>query len=268
MKSRSLKAVLAIAFIFLFCQASPDFGQAQEYRLSWAGDATLLGAGLGTAIVSQFLLQNASTSSLGPIDIEKVNGFDRLAVFGYSHPLDVTSDIFEYTTAAVPAMLAFLLRFDQSASIGVVYLETLSFAFAAKNLLKYLVPRYRPYLYSDLPAGTGPAKSEYGDSFPSGHATIAFTAAAFSVYTFHLYFPSSSFLLPLALTSYGLATLTATFRVVSGMHFLTDVLAGALLGTTLGFLVPLVHRAGPQKSNENRISLLASPDAIMLRFSW
>jgi undecaprenyl-diphosphatase len=236
--------------------------------LSWAGDATLLAAGLGTAIFSQFLLPNTSTSSLGAIDIGKVNAFDRLAVFSYSHPLDVSSDIFQYTTAALPAMFAFLCQFDQATSIGIVYLETLSFAFAAKNLLKYLVPRYRPYLYSALPAGTGPAQSEYSDSFPSGHATIAFAAATFSVYTFHLYFPSSPYLLPLALTSYGLATLTATFRVVSGMHFLTDVVAGALLGTSMGFLVPLVHRAKPQKSDGNEISLVASPDSIMLRFSW
>jgi membrane-associated phospholipid phosphatase len=165
-------------------------------------------------------------------------------------------------------MFAFLCRLDQVAAIGVVYLETLSFAFAAKNLLKYLVPRYRPYLYSGLPAGTGPAPSEYSDSFPSGHATIAFAAATFSLFTFQAYFPSSPYLLPLALAGYGLATLTASFRVVSGMHFLTDVLAGALLGMTVGYVVPLVHRAGAKKGNGHETSLVASPNAIMLRFTW
>jgi membrane-associated phospholipid phosphatase len=257
---------LALAAVFSLAPLCPT--RAQEYRLTWVGDGTLLAAGLGSAVLSQFLLQNAPPGSPGTMDIGTVNAFDRWAVFGYSNALDVTSSVFQYATAAIPAMFAFLCRADQAATIGAVYLEALSWAFAAKNLLKYLLPRFRPYLYSPLPAGTGPAGSEYSDSFPSGHATIAFTAATFSLYTFHVYFPSSRYLLPLALAGYGLASLTATFRVVSGMHFLTDVLAGALLGTTLGYVVPLVHRAGPMNGNGGKTSLVASPDAIMLRFAW
>jgi membrane-associated phospholipid phosphatase len=263
-----MKRCLPLAFIALFSLAPLCPTEAQEYKLTWAGDGTLLAAGLGSALLSQFLLQGASAGSLGAIDIERVNAFDRWAAFGYSHPLDVTSDVFQYATAAIPLTFAFLCRADQAATIGVVYLEALSWAFAAKNLLKYLVPRYRPYLYSPLPSGGGPASSEYSDSFPSGHATIAFTAATFSLYTFHAYFPSSPYLLPLALASYGLASLTATFRVVSGMHFLTDVLAGALLGTTLGYVVPLVHRVVAEKGNRGKSALVAAPDAIMLRFAW
>ncbi len=237
--------------------------QAQEYSLSWIGDGALLATGLSSAILSQVLLQSASPGSLGDI-----NAFDRLAVFGYSNALDITSDVFQYATAAIPVMFAFLCRLDQAAAIGVVYLEALSWAFAAKNLLKFLVPRYRPYVYSSLPAGGGPPPSEYADSFPSGHATIAFTATAFSLYTFQTYFPSSPYLLPLALAGYGLAALTATFRVVSGMHFLTDVLAGALLGTIMGYGIPLLHRAWARKDGSGQVELEASPAALMLRVSW
>jgi undecaprenyl-diphosphatase len=258
----SIASPLALAAVLWLAPARPV--QAQEYRLSWIGDGALLAAGLGSAVLSQVLTQNASPGSLGPIDIATVNSIDRLAVFSYSNALDVTSDVFQYTTAAIPVMFAFLCRIDQAAAIGVVYLEALSWAFAAKNLLKFLVPRYRPYLYS----GGGPASSESTDSFPSGHATIAFTAAAFSLYTFQTYFPSSPYLLPLALASYGLASLTATFRVVSGMHFLTDVLAGALLGTAMGYGIPLLHRAWAKKGGKSEVALAASPDAIMLRFSW
>jgi membrane-associated phospholipid phosphatase len=242
--------------------------EAEEYRLSWVGDGIALPAGLGSALFSQLLLQTPSAESLGTVDIATVNALDRLAVFGYSHALDVTSDVFQYATAAIPVTFAFLCPIDQAATIGVVYLEALSWAFAAKNLLKVLVPRYRPYLYEPLPGGTGPSPHESTDSFPSGHATIAFTAAAFSLYTFQTYFPRSPYLLPVGLAGYGLAALTATFRVVSGMHFLTDVLAGALLGTAVGYVVPLLHRTGGEKGNQSRTSLLASPAAIMFRISW
>jgi membrane-associated phospholipid phosphatase len=253
-------SLLILAAVLWLAPTRP--AQAQEYRLSWIADGALLAAGLGSAIASQFLLQNASAGSLGPIDIAKVNPFDRLAVFGYSNALDITGDVFQYATAAIPVTFAFLCRLDQVAAIGVVYLEALSWAFAAKNLLKFLVPRYRPYLYS----GSGPAPST--DSFPSGHATIAFTAAAFSLYTFQAYFPSSPYLLPLALAGYGLAGLTATFRVVSGMHFLTDVLAGALLGTAVGYGIPLLHRTWARKRGGSEVALEASPAAVMLRVSW
>ena len=262
------RIVRPLALAALLWLAPVYTSQAQEYRLSWIGDGALLATGLSSAILSQVLLQDAAPGSLGAIDISKVNAFDRLAVFGYSHALDVTSDVFQYATAAIPVMFAFLCRLDQTAAIGVVYLEALSWAFAAKNLLKFLVPRYRPYLYSPLPAGSGPAASEYADSFPSGHATIAFTAAAFSLYTFQTYFPSSPYLLPVALAGYGLATLTATFRVVSGMHFLTDVLAGALLGTIMGYGIPLLHRAWARKDGSGEVELEASPAALMLRVSW
>ena len=32
-------------------------------------------------------------------------------------------------------------------------------------------------------------------------------------------------------------------RVASGSHFLTDVLAGAVIGTASGILVPMIHTA-------------------------
>jgi membrane-associated phospholipid phosphatase len=268
MHRRWMRIVHPLALATVLWLAPVCTTQAQEYSLSWIGDGALLATGLSSAILSQVLLQSASPGSLGSIDIAKINAFDRLAVFGYSNALDVTSDVLQYTTAAIPVMFAFLCRLDQAAAIGVVYLEALSWAFAAKNLLKFLVPRYRPYVYSPLPAGGGPPPSEYADSFPSGHATIAFTAAAFSLYTFQTYFPSSPYLLPLALAGYGLAGLTATFRVVSGMHFLTDVLAGALLGTAMGYGIPLLHRAWAKKGGKGEVELEASPAAVMLRVSW
>ena len=42
-------------------------------------------------------------------------------------------------------------------------------------------------------------------------------------------------------TEAGLAVLTAGLRVVSGMHFMTDVIAGAALGTAIGIALPLIH---------------------------
>ncbi|MBI4536462.1 MAG: phosphatase PAP2 family protein [candidate division NC10 bacterium] len=59
-------------------------------------------------------------------------------------------------------------------------------------------------------------------SFPSGHATTAFAAAAFLA----LWRPR------LAIPAFLLAALVALSRVYLGAHFPSDVLAGALLGTS------------------------------------
>ncbi|HXX18056.1 MAG TPA: phosphatase PAP2 family protein [Candidatus Acidoferrum sp.] len=62
-------------------------------------------------------------------------------------------------------------------------------------------------------------------SFPSGHSITAFAVAV----TVSLFYP---FLLPVLLV---LAFLIAASRIILGMHFLSDVLAGSALGVALGY---------------------------------
>jgi undecaprenyl-diphosphatase len=71
---------------------------------------------------------------------------------------------------------------------------------------------------------------------------MAFAAAAFGVTVAALDLPSGSpWFLPFAATEVSLAVLTASFRVFSGTHFMTDVIAGAALGTAIGIALPLIH---------------------------
>lgn len=62
-------------------------------------------------------------------------------------------------------------------------------------------------------------------SFPSGHSITAF-AVAVSV---------GSFYPDLQLALLAAAFLIASSRIILGMHFLSDVVAGSLIGATLGF---------------------------------
>jgi membrane-associated phospholipid phosphatase len=39
----------------------------------------------------------------------------------------------------------------------------------------------------------------------------------------------------------AIATFVATARVLGGMHFITDVVGGAVVGTSVGVLVPSLH---------------------------
>ena len=91
------------------------------------------------------------------------------------------------------------------------------------SLLKHLVDRHRPPLDDALV----PLPSS--SSFPSGHATTAFAAAAVI-----------AILCPrLAKPAFALAALVALSRVYLGVHFTLDVLVGAALGTLIGVLLAL-----------------------------
>jgi undecaprenyl-diphosphatase len=87
--------------------------------------------------------------------------------------------------------------------------------------LKHRLVRERPYItFAGIHAGTAPL-DRY--SFPSGHTlhAVAFTILATS------YFPALGWVLV------PFATLIAASRVVLGLHYPTDVLAGAAIGTAL-----------------------------------
>jgi len=63
-------------------------------------------------------------------------------------------------------------------------------------------------------------------SFPSGHTMTAFAVAT----------PLSLFYPDIAIGLLFCALSIATSRILLGMHFLSDVVAGALIGTAIGYL--------------------------------
>jgi membrane-associated phospholipid phosphatase len=96
-------------------------------------------------------------------------------------------------------------------------------AVGANYAVKLLVKRQRPEL-DGLPA-LSPVVSDL--SFPSAHATTSFAAAA-----------AYSRALPLATPLfYGTAGAFALSRPYLGVHYPSDVLAGATLGTVIGRLL-------------------------------
>jgi membrane-associated phospholipid phosphatase len=91
--------------------------------------------------------------------------------------------------------------------------------------IKLLVKRQRPQLEGLPPLGGAPSSL----SFPSAHATASFAAAT----TMGRIEPRAK--RPLL----AVAALMALSRPYLGMHYPSDVLAGAVLGRLLGEFVPL-----------------------------
>jgi membrane-associated phospholipid phosphatase len=100
---------------------------------------------------------------------------------------------------------------------------TVGGTYALNTAIKQIVGRRRPEL-PGLPPLTGTPTAL---SFPSAHASTSFAGA-------RLY---SQLGLPIG-PLYALATGLTLSRLYLGVHYPSDVLAGAVLGTALGRLVP------------------------------
>jgi membrane-associated phospholipid phosphatase len=97
-------------------------------------------------------------------------------------------------------------------------------AIALNYLIKLAVRRPRPVLEGLPPLGGAPSSL----SFPSAHATSSFAVAT-----------AMTRVDPLGALAFALAFALALGRPYLGMHYPSDVLAGALIGVGLGLLVPL-----------------------------
>ena len=97
-------------------------------------------------------------------------------------------------------------------------------AIGLNYVVKLVVKRPRPVLEGLPPLGGAPSSL----SFPSAHATSSFAVATAMTRVDSL--GALAFVLALAL-SLG--------RPYLGMHYPSDVLAGAVLGVALGLIVPL-----------------------------
>ena len=116
-------------------------------------------------------------------------------------------------------------------TVALAGLLALSLGHFASDLLKELTVRPRPL--ASLPDVQSLVAEPSSYAFPSGHATSAFSA------TTGLLLATRGLLPRVPLSAWGLLFLAAAIsysRVYVGVHYPTDVLAGACLGTTCGWI--------------------------------
>jgi membrane-associated phospholipid phosphatase len=175
--------------------------------------------------------------------------------FEYNENLSLASDVTLAMTMATPGLLVFEAPVSDYLAIGGSYGITMATAyFGVRTPLKAIIDRPRPYVgETTRPLDT----SEDYDSFPSGHALMAFASAAYTQTITSLWYPDSEVMKVASIAGWSLATATAVLRVASGNHYPTDVLAGAAIGGALGFLGPyLTNKLFPY---DDSVQILAGP---------
>lgn len=124
---------------------------------------------------------------------------------------------------------------SKSVSTGLLSLESFLLASVIVRIPKTLAGRDRPDVADDQFQFKGPFQ---GNSFPSGHTTAVFSVASVIATQYR-----DTKWVPVA--AYSVASLVGLSRIYDNKHWLSDVVAGAAIGTLVGNLVS--HRSSDSK---------------------
>ncbi|HET7274707.1 MAG TPA: phosphatase PAP2 family protein [Longimicrobiaceae bacterium] len=132
------------------------------------------------------------------------------------------------------------------ADVGLHTVESILVGEAFTVMIKGLAGRARPFADPDDPynfeLGRGFGNDEFR-SFPSGHATAAFAAAAAVTTEMAERFPDRKLLVGSVM--FGGATMVGISRGYNNEHWASDVVAGAAIGSFAGWKVVHYHHTHP-----------------------
>ena len=252
-------------FFIIFCLFLISFSAYSEsvFTYNLKNDIILGTLSLGV-FVSPIFVNNQPGNIPTGLTKDDVNIFDRTLMFSYNKSLDKISDygVYAFLTLPVISLAGQIKDVNAWLTYGIMYTEAFLLTYGTKDLLKNAIIRYRPYVYSDgIPVGL---EDDYHNSFPSGSTSLAFLSAGFLTSTFSAEYPDSKWKLPVVIGSYAVATGIAACRIVSGSHFLTDVLAGAAIGSLYGWVIPLIHKR--QENDNIAFNITGNGFIVALRF--
>lgn len=185
-------------------------------------------------------------------DRSHINALDATALGYRSEAASIASDSIVAMTLATPAVLGLIDVLVSEGGEGwlgygkdmLLVTESVAIASMIHGVTKFATRRPRPYAFDERLPLDERRQADSMLSFFSGHAAHGFAAATSYSYLFTLRHPNSPMVVPVWLTMLTLATTESVLRPFTGEHYWTDVLVGIAVGTTVGLLVPWLHRSG------------------------
>lgn len=255
LRRTAVAALGALAAVTLTTVAPADAHASEPaFALRAEIDAPVLAVGAVFQLAWLMRGQLAAPYCAPQCDPAKVDALDRGVAGRYSAGWNRASDIGIATLLVSEiGVLAGVDGVGPGLNDAVVVAEAVVWANALGTIANYSLRRPRPFAYGDGAPLELRTDGNAGMSFFSGHTATAFAATTAIFVTLHKLQPKSP--LPwivLAIGGLGSA-FVGTSRMLAGYHFPTDVLAGATVGVSLGFLVPALHGAP--------VSIAPLPDA-------
>lgn len=262
--------VLAAALLLAFAPArSADL---PPYTLSPAVDLPLLGMALGMKYHSgrELARTRSETLDLSTVRRADLHPMDRWAAGNYDPALSSLSGALAWGLGMVPfAANGWDLYKDRQTWFGLAtdFVMLQEALIISQSLVSYSKARLKlhptPMVYEGSSA-TEAEKLERRNvsSFFSGHTTAAFTTAVFTAYTYQLKHKGSPLVPWVWGGTLGAAATVGGLRIAAGKHFPSDILAGAAVGSLMGYLVPRLHLKGGLFGKKPEATLAAAGNRV------
>ena len=246
---RTPKTLLVLTSVSLLvsstARADSPYGLERSEEYVWVGTAAAMWAAASIMITQIDPISPAEVAALDPANINK---FDRDWMEPYRE--DHVGDVMVMTSFMLP--LTFLTRSDMrddAGTLGAMWLEATALSQGLVFMTKSIVPRPRPYVYDPETPAVLKTRKNARFSFFSGHTTAAATNTFFMATVFSDYSEDRTAEIAVWSGAVVYSALTGLFRIHSGHHFATDAITGFVIGATVGYLVPAMHREDKDGSN-------------------
>ncbi len=239
------------------------------YWLSWKTD--LITTAVGTGL---FLYANSLDNSRTPLTSEQairfthkdVNWFDRSATYKYNPQLrDFSDQLGAFALVAPLTLLADKGVRSDIATVGTMFIQTRLFAYGTANISKRSITRYRPYIYNPNVSYGDKIAKDPGQSFFAQQTTSVFSTAVFVATVFSDYHPDSRFKPWVWASSVAAASAISIVRYETGIHYTSDILVGALVGSAIGYGIPKIHR---NKNKNLSLNPIVQGNTYVLSAIW
>jgi membrane-associated phospholipid phosphatase len=205
-------------------------------------DLPVLGVSLVFASARLFQTDKAFCAPL--CNPDDVNALDRTTAGTWNTGWQTASDVGVYVvTAGAAALLVADEGLGPAANDVVVIAESALGAMALGNVMTLAVARPRPFLYGTEAPLAERNSTNASFSFVSSHTSFTAATAISTYMTLHRRHPGATW--PNVVLGVGLAAtaFVGSARVLGGAHFISDAVAGAIVGVSVGVLVPSLHAA-------------------------
>jgi membrane-associated phospholipid phosphatase len=214
--------------------------RAPAFELRPELDLPIYGLGLVMATGRLFYKQTAFCAPM--CQSSDVNAFDRVTAGTWSPGWQIASSVVLATQGAGAAALLFA---DEGARHGlndaVVVGEAALASVGVGSMIALAVRRPRPFLYGDKAPADARQKPDAGLSFVSSHTAVSFALVTSTAVAMHRLHPGTRASWIVLAVGGAAGAFVATARVLGGMHFITDVMGGSVVGASLGVLLPALH---------------------------
>jgi membrane-associated phospholipid phosphatase len=240
------RAAAAMGMILVASVVSrPALGDEPTYQIAFDRDVPVLAVATTLWLLPAFAKTSGPASCAPACDPANINAFDRPAAGSWRPGWARASDV---GAASLYVGGALALMLDEGIGTGlsdeIVVAQSFAAAGALASLTSAAARRPRPFLYGDIAPLDDRLGANAALSFFSGHTATSFAAAAALFRTLQIRHPRSPVPWIVLGVSLGTAGFVGTGRVLSGNHFPSDVIVGAVVGSSTGLLFPALHATG------------------------